>query len=189
MMPSFQLTTSNASGTYGFTNILPGDYFISMVSLNVYLPTIINFANPALNSDITGYNGPNTTDSFTLVAGENNFNLDAGFYECAKICGFMYYDGNFSNTLNINENGINGLQVRLWRIASGDTLLYLEQYTGPKPGSPSDDGYYEFCVPPGKYFIEVSGLLPDDIIAGPAIQEIIHYFQLHHRYQWYQYNQ
>jgi 5-hydroxyisourate hydrolase-like protein (transthyretin family) len=27
--------------------------------------------------------------------------------------------------------------------------------TGPKPGSPSDDGYFEFCVPPGQYYVEV----------------------------------
>ena len=159
-------TTSNASGSYSFNNILPGNYFISFLPSAIYQPTIINNTNPASNSDITDANGPNTTDVFTLTAGINNFNLDAGFYECAKICGFMYYDGNFNNTLSINENGINGLQVRLWRIESGDTLLYLQQYTGPKPGSPSDDGYYEFCVPPGKYFVEVSGTLPDDIIAG-----------------------
>ncbi|MBK7807572.1 MAG: T9SS type A sorting domain-containing protein [Saprospiraceae bacterium] len=28
-------------------------------------------------------------------------------------------------------------------------------YTGPKPGSPSDDGYFNFCAPPGTYFVEV----------------------------------
>jgi len=159
-------TTSNSSGLYSFTNILPGNYFISMAPLNIYVPTVVNVSNPALNSDITGNNGPNTTDTFALLAGVDNNNLDGGFYECAKICGFMYYDGNFSNTLNINENGINGLHVKLWRIAAGDTSLYLQQYTGPKPGSPSDDGYYQFCVPPGKYYIEVPGFLPDDIIAG-----------------------
>lgn len=159
-------TTSNLSGIYSFTNILPGNYFISMVLPSIYQPTIINNTNPSSNSDITGSNGPNTTDVFTLTAGVNNLNLDAGFYICARICGFMYYDGNFSNTLSINENGINGLQVRLWRIADGDTLLYSQVFTGPKPGSPSDDGYYEFCVPPGRYYIEVPGSLPDDIIAG-----------------------
>ena len=159
-------TTSNSGGIYSFTNIFPGNYFISMVPTPAYQATIINNTNPASNSDITGGNGPNTTDVFTLVAGVNNFNVDAGFYTCARICGFMYYDANFSNTLNINENGINGLQVRLWTIADGDTLLYSQIFTGPKPGSPSEDGYYEFCVPPGRYYIEVPGSLPDDIIAG-----------------------
>jgi SdrD B-like domain len=159
-------TTSNSIGTYSFTNILPGNYFISMVTTAAYLPTIINHTNPASNSDITGNNGPNTTDVFALSAGSNNFNLDAGFYSCAIICGIIYYDGNFSNTLNINENGINGIQVRIWKIADGDTLMYDQVKTGTRPGSPSDDGYYEFCVPPGIYYIEVPGSLPGVLIAG-----------------------
>jgi len=159
-------TTSNVSGLYSFINILPGNYFISMSPSNVYIPTIVTTSNPALNSDITGINGPNTTDVFVVTVGINNFDIDGGFYECAKICGIVFYDENFSNTLNSSENGINGLLVNLWRIEVGDTLVYQQEYTGVKPGSPSDDGYYEFCVPPGRYYIEVAWSVAGDIIAG-----------------------
>ncbi len=159
-------TTSDSGGVYGFINILSGNYFISMSPSSVYIHTKLNFSNSALNSDITGSNGLNTTDVFIVEVGLDNIDLDAGFYECAKICGIMYFDENFSDTLNSNENGINGLLINLWRIDAGDTILYDQRYTGIKPGSPSDDGYYEFCVPPGRYYIQVYTSLPKEIIAG-----------------------
>ena len=33
--------------------------------------------------------------------------------------------------------------------------VWAYKYTGPKPGSPSDDGYFNFCAPPGTYYVEV----------------------------------
>ena len=34
-------------------------------------------------------------------------------------------------------------------------MIWDFKYTGQKPGSPSDDGYFGFCVPPGEYYVEV----------------------------------
>jgi len=68
---------------------------------------------------------------------------------------FTVIDSNKNDIFNITENGINGLRVNLWRNNFGVWQVWDYEYTGPKPGSPSDDGYFNFCAPPGTYFVEV----------------------------------
>src|SRR5690606_31251285 len=45
--------------------------------------------------------------------------------------------------------------VNLWRNQQGTWMIWDSQYTGHKPGTPSDDGYYKFCAPPGQYYVQV----------------------------------
>jgi len=45
--------------------------------------------------------------------------------------------------------------VELFRNVDGTFVLWNSVYTGQKPGSPSDDGYFEFCEAPGTYYIRV----------------------------------
>lgn len=148
------VTTTNSFGSYFFNNLFPGQYYLKFDVGNDYLPTI-HLNGQSNNSAVTHYNGSNTTDYFDVVPQESNFSLDAGFYICAKICGIVYNDINFSDSLNTNENGINGLKINLYQIIGGDTIYYHSTFTGAKPGTPSDDGYYEFCVSPGTYIIEI----------------------------------
>ena len=56
---------------------------------------------------------------------------------------------------------MNGIKVNLYRLdndGSGYTLWDTE-FTGHKPGTPSDDGYYKFCAPPGTYYLEIGTIL------------------------------
>ena len=53
---------------------------------------------------------------------------------------------------DINENGINGVKVRLYNADTRE--LVDELVTARNPATPSDDGYFKFCVPPGNYYIE-----------------------------------
>ena len=159
-------TVSDVNGNYLFDHIFPGQYYVRFLPSAAYITTINNISNFTTNSDITGSNGLNTTEVFTLTAGINNPDIDAGFYRCARICGQMYYDGNFSDTFNPSENGINGILVRLWKIIPNDTVLIEQMYTSSKPNYPSEDGYYEFCVEPGRYYLEVPINFSNDIVAG-----------------------
>ncbi len=148
-------TETNVYGDYKFLNIFPGDYYLKFTADTVFKPTLFVTGSNSYNSDITGTNGPFTTDIFNIETGNNYDQLDAGFFRCINICGLMYLDANFNNVLDPDENGINGLKIKLWTInASKNTVLFSEYVTSSKPGYPSIDGYYEFCVPPGKYFIE-----------------------------------
>jgi hypothetical protein len=85
----------------------------------------------------------------------NKLDVDAGFYRCVPVGDLVWYDINKNDIWNTNENGINNIEVRLWRNHFGSWLLWNVAYTGPKPGSPSDDGYFNFCAPPGQYYCEV----------------------------------
>lgn len=159
-------TTTAFNGSYLFHHIFPGQYYIKFLPDTKFSATINDNSNNLLNSDVTGSNGPMTTDTFSVIAGLDNHDIDGGFFECAKICGTIYYDDNFSDSLNTNENGINGLHVKLWQITATDTIVYHQVVTATKPGSPSDDGYYSFCAPPGTYFIEVALNSITDLVAG-----------------------
>ena len=41
------------------------------------------------------------------------------------------------------------------RLENGSYSLFDQTVTGHKPGTPSDDGYFKFCAPPGTYYVEV----------------------------------
>jgi uncharacterized repeat protein (TIGR01451 family) len=148
-------TSTGVNGQYLFTDVLPGDYYIRFNPPSNFELTFINIGDDNLDSDAGTFNGPATTDIFTLLPGENNNSIDAGLYKCVPIGDLVWYDSNKNDIFNITENGINGLRVNLWRNNFGVWQVWDYEYTGPKPGSPSDDGYFNFCAPPGTYFVEV----------------------------------
>ncbi|MBL0100669.1 MAG: hypothetical protein IPP49_12045 [Saprospiraceae bacterium] len=80
---------------------------------------------------------------------------DAGYYKCVPIGDLVWYDINKNDKWDSFENGINGLKVNLWRNHFGTWLIWDYVYTGHKPGTPSDDGYWKFCAPPGEYYVQV----------------------------------
>ncbi|GAB3775145.1 hypothetical protein GCM10028818_18840 [Spirosoma horti] len=73
-------TTTNSSGIYSFTGLTPGaPYSMSFVTPTGYVSTSAQVGgNDTKDSDANPITGQ--TRSVTLAAGENNPNLDAGFY-------------------------------------------------------------------------------------------------------------
>jgi len=120
-----------------------------------YERTFSNRGSDVTDSDMDGGNGPGTTTTTMLIPGERDMTWDAGFYRCVPIGDLVWYDINKNDVWNTNENGINGLKVNLYRNHFGTWTIWEYKYTGHKPGTPSDDGYFMFCAPPGEYFIEV----------------------------------
>ena len=132
-------TSKGVNGQYLFTDVLPGDYYIRFNPPSNFELTFINIGDDNLDSDAGTFNGPATTDIFTLLPGENNNSIDAGLYKCVPIGDLVWYDSNKNDIFNITENGINGLRVNLWRNNFGVWQVWDYEYTGPKPRSPSDD--------------------------------------------------
>jgi hypothetical protein len=160
-------THTSSTGKYLFKDVPPGAYYVEFFPEEPFEKTIENPSNPAFNSDLTNAKGRVfKTADFELNTSLYEYYFDAGFYTCAKICGTAYYDVNFSDTLDVGENGINGLVINLWQITPDGIINVDRVKSGKNLKTASEDGYFEFCVTPGKYFIEIS--IPDgtDLIAG-----------------------
>ena len=75
-------TSTLADGTYIFVNLFPGTYVVTFGFPNT--PTGLDYSpkdqggNDALDSDV---NGSGASDPLTVVSGENNESLDAGFMD------------------------------------------------------------------------------------------------------------
>lgn len=145
-------TLTDMNGRYLFTKLKSGSYFVKVSPPVNFKFTLANVDSDLTDSDIDHSNGLNSSSSLILSMGLANPNLDGGLYQCASISGTVWNDVNYNSVYNSSERGINGLIVRLYN--NQNQNLYAAQLTGPKPGTPSYDGYYSFdCVPPGSYFI------------------------------------
>ncbi len=145
---------TDANGKYLFDNLYPGDYYVKFYSPDGFELTLDNKGGDDANdSDVDGSNGVGTTQITTLSAGEYDPTWDAGFYMCVPLGELVWFDTDKDNVWDEIENGINGLKVEIFRQIDGDFVLYDFVYSGHKPGTPSDDGYWKVCVPPGNYYI------------------------------------
>ena len=147
-------TTTDFAGNYIFEDVLQGEYFLEFVPINDLQFTLPNVGAEANDSDVDGTFGFGTTNLVTLIAGDVIDDVKAGLFECIKVGDNVWYDTNMNDIFDDNENGINGLRVFLWQRIGGSFTNVAETTTGQRPGSPSDDGYFEFCVAPGEYFLE-----------------------------------
>lgn len=145
-------TTTNASGYYEF-DVCAGTYYIVFGTWQNYERTAENACDDTKDSDANRSTGK--TPDFTLRTGDFNRTIDAGFFNCIQVEMLVWYDINKNDLWDTNENGINQLQVKLWRKYGNEWRVWDVKYTGPKPGTPSDDGYCKFCPPSGDYYIEV----------------------------------
>ena len=144
-----------AGGLYIFNDVPQGNYYVRILPPTGWDLTFSDIGNDVSDSDFGNFNGSGTTAIFTLNSGQNNSTIDAGLYRCAPIGDLVWYDSNKNNVYNSNENGINGLRVYLWKNHFGTWRIWDNKFTSSRPGSPSEDGYFLFCAPPGQYYVEV----------------------------------
>jgi SdrD B-like domain len=73
--------TTPATGLYKFTNLPAGDYIVTFTKPTGYTPTLMDVATATdpLDSDADLATGK--TGVYTLVAGDSNMTVDAGFYK------------------------------------------------------------------------------------------------------------
>ncbi|MFZ1257105.1 MAG: SdrD B-like domain-containing protein [Saprospiraceae bacterium] len=148
-----KITLTDGNGKYIFPKLKTGSYYIKVTPPTNSKFTLPNVGSDLTDSDIDQSNGICTSTSLDLKTGPTPGTLDAGIYYCSSITGIVWNDVNYNHVFNLGEKGINGLNVQLFNALNNQ--LVASTITGPKPGTPSDDGYYIFdCITPGRYFVK-----------------------------------
>ncbi len=143
---------TDANGSYLFTNIIPGTYFVEFS--NIPTGTTFTQQNTAgdngdnTNSDANPANG--RTGNIVLTAGEVDLTIDAGVRRqtTASVGNNVWYDTNGNGIKDAGESPVGGITVSL--VSGGVTIATA--VTG-------DDGTYLFTnVTPGTYTMQFGNL-------------------------------
>ena len=146
-------TTTDASGNYAFTGLMPGAYIVAFETPTGYTLSTANVGADASDSD-AGAGG--LTGCYTLASGETNNTVDAGFWRPAAIGDRVWLDANANGQQDAGEAGVAGVTVELYACAnglpSGSALASTTTdangnygFTGLKPG----DYVVKFITPAG----------------------------------------
>jgi hypothetical protein len=145
---------TDPSGHYLFENVPSGNYCLLLILPEDYQVTdAFQGNNGTRDNDFEDTEEGVKTPIFNLSGGEDERDIDAGLFKCVIVGDFVWYDLDVDNIQDPEENGINGLVVQLF---DSNGQLLETTVTGHKPGTPSEDGYYEFCVRPGCYYVKIN---------------------------------
>ncbi|AFZ28073.1 conserved repeat protein [Cylindrospermum stagnale PCC 7417] len=141
-------TAEIESGYYQFGPLLPSNYQVRFT-----LPTDFNAVSPYLqgNNSLDSDANPNnnlTSNLLTLVGGEINKTIDAGFYKYASLGDFVFNDSNVNGIQDAEEVGVSGVTVQLINPTDGSVI-----------GTTTTDsnGAYTFTgLTPGEYQVQFS---------------------------------
>jgi protocatechuate 3,4-dioxygenase beta subunit len=156
-------TTTDASGFYQFTGLVPGNYSVSFPAPSGYIRTTADAgSDDAVDSDANVVTGQ--TGAYVLKSGDSDLTADAGYYRLASLGDRVWVDANANGIQDSGETGLGGVVVKLY---SGSTLV----------GTTSTDanGNYLFSgLMPGSYsvqFVAASGYVfsPRDQGANDAV--------------------
>jgi protocatechuate 3,4-dioxygenase beta subunit len=147
-------TTTDATGFYEFTNLLPGDYYVEFVPPTGYALTFANSGVTDLDdSDADPVTGQ--TAVTTLTAGENDPTWDAGLYQTLRLGNRVWFDVNNNGRFDAGEQPVPGV---LMELLDGVGNPFLLPATGlPLTTTTDVDGIYQFeNLPPGDYIVRVA---------------------------------
>ena len=118
-------TTTNASGNYTFTNVLPGNYTVQVDLNDPQLPTDFvvspqDFGNNASDSDIDPTTGQTAT--IGVVSGTPVVDVDAGIVPASSISGTVFGDTDIDGQDDNNAN-ISGITVYLYNVNNLSTPI------------------------------------------------------------------
>ncbi|RFP13729.1 SdrD B-like domain-containing protein [Duganella sp. BJB475] len=147
--PTGVTATTDASGSYSFTNLKPGTYSVQFdtasLPANYVLTNAHQGANGALDSDADTATGK--TAQVTLNSGDNHHDLDAGVVALPAVIGDrVWLDANGNGVQDAGEQGVDGVVVTL-KDTGGHVLNSVTTHDG---------GQYSFTVDPGTYTVSVA---------------------------------
>ncbi|MEM7129655.1 MAG: SdrD B-like domain-containing protein [Chloroflexota bacterium] len=142
-------TTTDASGIYTFTNVVPGNYSVRFTAPAGYdFSPIDQGGDDALDSDADTTTGE--TAPFTLISGDDTPDWDVGLYIPAIIGDFVWYDTDGDGLQDGGEPGIPSVVVSL-TLSSG-TFITTET---------NASGIYTFeNLVPSSYIVTVMSGVP-----------------------------
>ncbi|GAG08166.1 unnamed protein product, partial [marine sediment metagenome] len=145
-------TTTDASGSYTFTNLAAGDYYVEFVPPSGY---VFSPQDQGSDDNLDSDANPSTgqTANITLSADEADPSWDAGMYQVSSIGNFVWEDANGDGIQNDGgSSGISGVTVNLFTSGgapSGSTTTGAGgsySFEDVAPGT-----YYVVFVAPGGY--------------------------------------
>ena len=111
-------TVSTVAGQYSFGGLAPGIYCVGFTRPNGYGFSPRDATGDAADSDADVLTGK--TVAVTLVAGQNNPDIDAGVFESVSIGNRVWNDANNNGLIDTGEAAINGVTVNLYLDADGN---------------------------------------------------------------------
>ncbi len=109
------------NGEYTFGALDPGDYFVKFELPSGYYFTAPNQGDSDFDSDVTGNNGNNTTNWFSIEEGSN---IDAGFVPYTGANGFYVSPNPTSSKINIEFRGENDENISLYIVDANGQIIY-----------------------------------------------------------------
>ncbi|MEM8534345.1 MAG: SdrD B-like domain-containing protein [Chloroflexota bacterium] len=156
-------TTTDATGFYEFTNLLPGTpYQVEFLPPNGYrISPQDQGSDDTIDSDADRSTG--RTATITLGSGEHNPTLDAGMYELASIGDYVWLDADGDGVQDLSETGVVSVIVHLYDGNGGLVTTTTTDSTGfyEFPDLEPDD-YAVTVVPPAGYQISPNDQGNDD---------------------------
>jgi protocatechuate 3,4-dioxygenase beta subunit len=142
-------TTTSATGTYSFINLIAGTYKVKFTAPSGYFFTTKDAAAAADDTEdsdadpTTGY-----TADIILAGGVDNLDVDAGIYKKGAIGDRAWKDVNADGILQPTELGFAGVTVKLYKDVTSIPVLVGTKVT-------SATGYFTFTgLVPGEYGLE-----------------------------------
>jgi uncharacterized repeat protein (TIGR01451 family) len=152
-------TTTDGSGIYSFTNLVPGTYQVEFVLPSGFaFSPMLQGSDSAVDSDAD--TGTGKTAQITLVSGQNDVTRDAGMYSTTSLGDFVWDDLNANGIQDSGEPGIANVQVELLK-SDGTTTAFTT--------STDVNGLYSFTgLMPGTYLVKF--ILPSGYSFSPTDQ-------------------
>ncbi|WP_245860357.1 SdrD B-like domain-containing protein, partial [Candidatus Chloroploca asiatica] len=144
-------TTTDASGIYTFTNLVPGTYTVTVTAPTGYRITAQNEGGDDEDSDADPTTGVMARTDIT--SGQVDLTWDAGLYRPASIGNFVWDDTNADGIQNDGATGLNGVSLSLTGVTGTGTDVVSTTTTNAS-------GFYSFTnLAPGIY--TVTATLPE----------------------------
>jgi hypothetical protein len=149
--------TTTIDGRYCFEGVPVQSYYVEVIAPVGQAFTEANATgDDTRDSEVTGGNGPRTTDIFTTKAGETTNDIDAGIYQGGSICGIVFRDEDGGSEA-VYDAGIDSLLNNvLVQLLDAESELIVQQ-----KGTNSDGSYCFTGIPIGSYkvfFPSVGGM-------------------------------
>ena len=157
-------TTTANDGSYSFDNLMPGDYIVVFTTPNGLVASPANVgADDAADSDANPINGQSPI--VNLTSGENDPNIDAGFFAAASVGDTVFLDANANGIQDPGETGIPNVTVSLTD-ENGDPVTDVNGNTVMSTTTANDGSYSFDNLMPGDYIVVFT--TPNGLVASPA---------------------